>query len=532
MMTNDKKVNAPALYESGSIPKEKFKFVQLESDIHDERFKTKAIGYFGDAWIRFRKDKSAVVAFCLIVFLLLYALIVPLFSSYNLDFRDDYYRDITPRAGIFENSGFWDGGKDMNQNEAGYLYLKAIGMENNKPVIMKVYKEYTDSQGEKRYDLRYDTYRKVGFVYMNLNADEYEALQNYQDETGIQVIYPLAKTHITNGYNYVLGNNGANFWYKLENEGGDTTGAPLLDENGDYIPNYLTSNDPNNADYHSLRIAGDGETGEDGKTVWYTYAAKQGRVGNYYKVRVDYEEYFIYQNHFKPSFLFGTNVYGQDIFTCLAIAARFSLLLAISVALINFMIGVVYGSTAGYYGGWQDMLLERISDVLASVPFMVVATLFQLHLAEKVGPVVSLLFAFVLVGWVGTAARVRTQFYRFKGQEYVLAARTLGASDRRLIFKHIFPNSLGTIITGSVMTIPGVIFSESMLSYLKIINLETNRTITSVGTMLSQGQKQLSTTPHEILFPALFIAILEISFNLFGNGLRDALNPSLRGVEN
>ena len=112
----------------------------------------------------------------------------------------------------------------------------------------------------------------------------------------------------------------------------------------------------------------------------------------------------------------------------------------------------------------------------------------------------------------------------------MLAARTLGASDRRLIFKHIFPNSLGTIITGSVLAIPNVIFSESMLSYLGIINLDTS-SITSIGTMLSNGQGPLNTFPHIILFPALFISILEISFNLFGNGLRDAFNPSLRGAE-
>ena len=97
--------------------------------------------------------------------------------------------------------------------------------------------------------------------------------------------------------------------------------------------------------------------------------------------------------------------------------------------------------------------------------------------------------------------------------------------------KHIFPNSLGTIITGSILVIPGVIFSESMLSYLKIIDLETSG-MTSIGTMLANGQPYLSTYPHIILFPALFISILEISFNLFGNGLRDAFNPSLRGAEN
>ena len=172
----------------------------------------------------------------------------------------------------------------------------------------------------------------------------------------------------------------------------------------------------------------------------------------------------------------------------------------------------------------------RSEVVRVYVGIIVVATLFQIHLAKKVGPIPSLLFAFVLTGWIGMASRVRMQFYRFKGQEYILAARTLGARDTRLMFKHIFPNSLGTIITGTVLVIPGVIFSESSMTYLGIVNLESS-TMTSVGTMLANGRNYLSTDPYIILFPALFISLLEISFNLFGNGLRDAFNPSLRGAE-
>ena len=128
------------------------------------------------------------------------------------------------------------------------------------------------------------------------------------------------------------------------------------------------------------------------------------------------------------------------------------------------------------------------------------------------------------------ASRVRMQFYRFKNQEYVLAARTLGASDKRIMFKHIFPNSLGTIVTGSILSIPGMIFSESSLSYLGIINLQTG-SMTSVGNMLSSAQKYLTSYPYMMFFPALFICLLMLSFNLFGNGLRDAFNPSLRGSE-
>ena len=128
------------------------------------------------------------------------------------------------------------------------------------------------------------------------------------------------------------------------------------------------------------------------------------------------------------------------------------------------------------------------------------------------------------------AGTVRMQFYRFKNQEYVLASRTLGASDRRIMFRHIFPNALGTIVTRSVLMIPGMIFSESSLSYLGIINLESGR-LTSVGTMLASAQTQMQAYPYMMLFPALFISLLMLSFNLFGNGLRDAFNPTLRGTE-
>jgi oligopeptide transport system permease protein len=135
--------------------------------------------------------------------------------------------------------------------------------------------------------------------------------------------------------------------------------------------------------------------------------------------------------------------------------------------------------------------------------------------------------ALCLTGWMGTASRTRTQFYRFKGREYVLASRTLGASDMRLIFRHILPNALGTIVTSTVLMIPGLIFTEASLSYLGL-GLQGSD---SFGTILSENQGKLGEYPALILFPSVVISLLMISFNLFGNGLRDALNPSLKGSE-
>ena len=205
-------------------------------------------------------------------------------------------------------------------------------------------------------------------------------------------------------------------------------------------------------------------------------------------------------------------------------------MLSVIVSAINFLIGTIYGAIEGYYGGKLDLVMERIADVLYSIPYMVMFSLLQLRWGKEIGVVGALLLAFVLTGWISVASTVRTQFYRFKGQEYVLAARTLGASDARLIARCILPNALGTIITACILMVPSVIFTESSLSYLGVLNLDSS-TLTSVGTMLSNAQTALSTYPHAILFPALFISLMMISFNLFGNGLRDALNPTLRGAE-
>ena len=200
------------------------------------------------------------------------------------------------------------------------------------------------------------------------------------------------------------------------------------------------------------------------------------------------------------------------------------------VAAVNFIIGVIWGSISGYYGGRIDLFMERFSDILGAVPTIIVITLLKYHMGSSSQALV-LFIAFFATGWIGMAARTRMQFYRFKNQEYVLAARTLGAGDSRIMFKHIFPNGLGTIVTSVALVIPYMIYSETSFTYLGIINLEAGNT-TSVGTLIAAGQKSIMAgAGYVALFPCLFLVLMMLSFNLFGNGLRDALNPSLRGAE-
>ncbi len=258
-----------------------------------------------------------------------------------------------------------------------------------------------------------------------------------------------------------------------------------------------------------------------------------GAGGMNLTVRVLYYNYYEYINNKEPVFIFGADSQGYDILIRLAMGARLSLILAMAVAVINLVIGAIYGAIEGYYGGAVDMLMERFTDILAGIPTIVLVTLFRIHFVDpgKVSPLMGLILALTVTGWIGTAYSVRMQFYRFKGQEYILAARTLGAKDARLMFKHIFPNSLGTLITSSVLVIPGIIFTESSLAYLGIIDFN-GTTMTSLGAMLANGNNAgINNFPHIIFFPALILSLLMICFNLFGNGLRDAFNPSLRGSE-
>lgn len=504
------------------ISAEKFKFVGTDAKIHDQKFETKQVGFFRDALHRFCKNKGSVVAAIIICILLLYALLVPMFcqNTYTLNPTDTTYLSYTkllPRNGLTVKLGwnFWDGATKQTLGEANYNALRAIGEETGHEVIKKVYDVYVDSDGKTLYEVRVDTYISNGFTTLTLTEQQYQDLQAWQLETGIQVIYPaVSDKSITD----------ANIWYEANQKG-----VAKLDADGNFVNIYKTSG--NDGDYNSLRVEGDPGIDDPESSDRYRYATITGDSSSIsYKCRIFKYTYFQYRYGEEPSFLFGTNDKGQDIFTRLASGARFSFVFAICIAAINLVIGAIYGAIEGYYGGAVDMLMERFSDILSRIPFIVVTTLFQLHLSNKVGTIPALLFAFVLTGWIGTASTVRMQFYRFKGQEYILAARTLGASDSRLMFKHIFPNSLGTIVTSSVLVIPSVIFSESTLTYLGIVNLDS-ATRTSVGTMLANGRAFLSTYPHIIFFPALFISLLMLSFNLFGNGLRDAFNPALRGSD-
>ena len=236
------------------------------------------------------------------------------------------------------------------------------------------------------------------------------------------------------------------------------------------------------------------------------------------------QKYLYYGYKKMPTFIFGTDGLGRDCFTHALRCLKNSILISILCCAVTITIGLIWGSISGYYGGRIDLIMERITDILSGVPSTVVLTLVLLLMGRNIG---TFAFAVCITGWIGTSSLTRTQMYRFKNRESVLASRTLGASDARLIFRHILPNSLGTIVTSVVLKIPAFIFTEASLAFLHL-GLESGD---SFGVILSDNQAYLSTRPILIFWPAFLLCLLMICFNLFGNGLRDALNPTLKGGE-
>ncbi len=239
-------------------------------------------------------------------------------------------------------------------------------------------------------------------------------------------------------------------------------------------------------------------------------------------IEVDYYKYIGAEDEY---YWFGTDYMGRDLWTRLWRGARVSLVIALVAVMTNIFIGIVYGAVAGYYGGKPDMVMMRICEIIDTLPQVVVVTMFILFFGAGIQ---SLVLALVVRGWVPTARMIRSQFLRFRGREYVMAAKTLGVPDRALIFRHILPNSIGPIITRAMIAIPGAIFTESFLAF---IGLGLPAPEPSIGVLLSDGQSVLLQYPFQTLFPALLISVLMIAFNLMSNGLRDAFDPTQRGQE-
>ncbi|HUQ53024.1 MAG TPA: ABC transporter permease [Gammaproteobacteria bacterium] len=226
----------------------------------------------------------------------------------------------------------------------------------------------------------------------------------------------------------------------------------------------------------------------------------------------------------------GTDYLGRDMLSRLMHGARVSLFIGVVAPLVFVFFGIVYGSAAGFAGGRTDQLLMRIADFVVALPFLLFMILFRI--AFGVGPgesgVLPMLVALVLLSWPSTARLVRGQVLQIRNEGYIGASRLLGAKTPYLIFRHMVPNTIGVILVTLTFEVPRVIFIEAFLSF---IGMGVAPPTPSWGSMSNEGIKTMLAHPHELLFPAVFISVAVLAFNLLGDGLRDALDVRLRGRE-
>jgi oligopeptide transport system permease protein len=239
--------------------------------------------------------------------------------------------------------------------------------------------------------------------------------------------------------------------------------------------------------------------------------------------------YAYYETHLplknlSPSldFWFGTDELGRDLFTRIWWGARISLFVGITAAVIDLILGVIYGSIAGLWGGKLDETMMRFTDIIYSIPYLLIVILLTVVMGSGL---TTIIIALTLTGWIPMARIVRGQVLQLKELDYAYAAYALGASRWRILFRHLLPNALGPIITTMTFSIPTAIFAEAFLSFL---GLGVQAPIASWGTMASDGLSALRYFPWRLFFPAVFISLTMLCFNLVGDGIRDAFDPRLK----
>lgn len=219
---------------------------------------------------------------------------------------------------------------------------------------------------------------------------------------------------------------------------------------------------------------------------------------------------------------FGTDDLGRDMFVRTWSGAQISLIVGVAAALIDLFIGVIYGGIMGYFGGRVDTIMNKFSEVLYAIPYLLVTILLLVVFEPSLG---TIILALTITGWINMSWIVRGEIMKLKSREYVLASRSMGAGTGRLLFRHLLPNASGPIIVTLTLSVPNAIFAESFLSFL---GLGVQAPISSLGSMVENALTGWMYYPWRMMFPAVLISVIMLAFNLLGDGLRDALDPSLK----
>jgi len=233
----------------------------------------------------------------------------------------------------------------------------------------------------------------------------------------------------------------------------------------------------------------------------------------------DYDDLFA-----EHTFIFGTDSIGRDLWTRVWYGARVSLLIAFVTIFIDMLIGMSFGLISGFFGGIADNVMQRFVEISNSIPRLVIVGVLATFMPKGIWLVIV---ALLLTEWIGMSKIARAEMFKIKGQEYIMASRTLGAGNARIIFKDVLPNTIGPIITQMMFSIPTAIFTEAFLSFVGVGIMLPQ---CSVGSLIEDGFNNITTLPYQILPPILVLAFLMLAFNFVGDGLREALAPRIEDM--
>ena len=254
----------------------------------------------------------------------------------------------------------------------------------------------------------------------------------------------------------------------------------------------------------------------NGKMIVIDYSASP------YTLKYNDEDIAVYKKVWNKTYLLGSDQLGRDVLIRVVYGMRISLLIALVASIVNLTVGFIYGGISGYLGGMADNVMMRIVDVLRGVPRL----LYVIMIIVIIGPgLKTVMLTIGLVYWLSMARFVRGQVLSAKNNEYILAAKTMGAGTMWIVFKHLIPNTLGAVIVLATLNVPGAIFTEAFLSF---IGLGVSTPVASLGTQCNDALQGFQVYPYQLLFPAAAICLIVLAFSLIGDGLRDSIDPKIK----
>ena len=456
-------------------------FTAASHNLSVEQISRPSLSYWEDAWIRLKKNTRAIISLYIVIFLALFTLAGPLVWQVDPSLQD------------------------LNQISQAPSWPKtallAAPYERWQPIILDDFPSEPDT-----------------FPDVILAPD------------GLQTIGLATTQQIRLRWNPVVGAGGYSIYRNNHlPEGLNDLGLPLATTMGGNEISYEDRLNLEARKYYYSVVPTDGidegdkyVTLEVIPTIAITRAEATAR--GLISAASDLPEGASLTLHFHP---FGTDYLGRDMLARLMEGARVSLFIGICAPFLFVLIGILYGGFAGYFGGQLDSTLMRFADFVVALPFLLFMILFKI--AFGIGPgesgIIPMLIALVLLSWPGTARLVRGQVLQIRNNGYIDAARLLGAKNSYLVLRHILPNTMGVILVSLTFAVPGAIFTEAFLSF---IGMGVAPPTPSWGSMCNEGVKTMLSHPHELIFPATFISVTVLAFNLLGDGLTEALDSRMR----